>query len=396
VLEGRVVPVLGAGVNVCERPPDAPKWTPGCGHLPWGWELAKHLAAESAYEPNRFKKRTDGTYERVYDLVSVSQYVEAAKGDDSLHRVLHEVFKHEHTPTVVHRFLARLAKVVSGDPLLMLTTNYDYALEQALRQAAVPYDLVTYVSDVPAGRRGDFMHSVWDPKGGESKPLRIRGTKRYVDLLRERPVIVKIHGAVRPGAADHREDNYVITEDDYIDFLVHQDPRKLLPVGVTERLPGSHFLFLGYALRDWNLRVLLRRIWDQRSRRAKSWSVRLEADPLEADYITTLRYKLPAYVYALRRACVEDLLDSFMERRGDSARALVPKLEALLQPLSTLQPDAERADWEALVRGLSNERFTALSEAVLRDERASTLDQALLDEVRRRARAEPPAPHGHA
>ena len=41
-------------------------------------------------------------------------------------------------------------------------------------------------------------------------------------------------------------------------------------------MADSHFLFLGYSMRDWNLRVILNRIWGAQQLDLKSWSVQLE------------------------------------------------------------------------------------------------------------------------
>src|SRR2546423_253532 len=83
------------------------------------------------------------------------------------------------------------AKVVPSDhPLLMLTTNYDDALEQALREVDVPYDAVTYVTDYPERTRGYFTHSSWQPGDEEeSRPIAISRAKSYTNLLKTRPAI---------------------------------------------------------------------------------------------------------------------------------------------------------------------------------------------------------------
>jgi hypothetical protein len=41
-------------------------------------------------------------------------------------------------------------------------------------------------------------------------------------------------------------------------------------------MSDSHFLFLGYSLRDWNLRVILQRIWGQQALDLKSWAIQRE------------------------------------------------------------------------------------------------------------------------
>ncbi len=78
-------------------------------------------------------------------------------------------------------------------------------------------------------------------------------------------------------------DSYVITEDDYIEYLAQPELQSFLPVSVHERLKSSHILFMGYALRDWNLRVVLRRIWDTRKLTWKSWAVQLKPNDPETD-----------------------------------------------------------------------------------------------------------------
>jgi SIR2-like domain len=327
VLEGRVVPILGAGVNLCERPPSV-KWDIDSGFLPSGAELAEHLASQSAYTPDLYRATTsDEKYEPVFDLIAVSQYVEVLKGSVDLYRALHDVFDREYEPSIVHWFLARLATAGLGsEPLLMITTNYDFALENAFRALEVPYDLVTYVTDFPKNQRGRFTHSKWEPgQPTESEPKVITNSNKYTDVGATRPAIVKIHGATKRGG-DYKQDNYVISEDDYIDYLMQPNTTNLLPVTIRERLSESHFLFLGYSLRDWNLRVLLKRIWEAQWLSTRSWSVRLHADEMDESFwhqqgVLTLRHPLREYILALRRFCLESLLRSFFQDAAEERRA---------------------------------------------------------------------------
>ena len=41
------------------------------------------------------------------------------------------------------------------------------------------------------------------------------------------------------------------------------------------------FLFLGYGLRDWNLRVLFSRIWSERGHRYAHWAIQHRPSQLE-------------------------------------------------------------------------------------------------------------------
>ena len=92
-----------------------------------------------------------------------------------------------------------------------------------------------------------------------------------------------MHGAVKRGGR-FDEDNYVITEDHYIDYLAQTDITQLLPAPIPRKLRNSHFLFLGYGMADWNLRVILRRIWGTQGLDFPSWSIQRHPDPLETRF----------------------------------------------------------------------------------------------------------------
>jgi hypothetical protein len=268
---GRVTPVLGAGANLTERPLGT-EWAPRGKYLPSGGELAQYIARFFHYEgdPN--------------DLVRVSQYVAVTKGGTGqLYDVLHDVFDHDYEPTRLHTFLAWLPGVLRAHdqllrgPPLLLTTNYDDLLEQAFEAAGEPYDVVVYIAD---GRNaGKFRHRPY----GEKTRL-IEEPETYVGLdPTQRTVILKIHGFVDRTQTDveDAEDSYVITEDHYIEFLARTDLERLVPVKLLKRLRKCHFLFLGYRMRDWNLRAILHRIWADREQEYDSWSVQVHSDPLE-------------------------------------------------------------------------------------------------------------------
>ena len=68
-------------------------------------------------------------------------------------------------------------------------------------------------------------------------------------------------------------DTYVVSEDDYIDYLSQSEVSALLPVGLAAQLRRSHLLFVGYDLEDWNPRVFLRRLWGEERINYKSWAI---------------------------------------------------------------------------------------------------------------------------
>ncbi len=117
-------------------------------------------------------------------------------------------------------------------------------------------------------------------------------------------VILKIHGGVgeAPGS-----DSYVITEDDYLDYLTHStEIESLFPVHLLGQLLNANFLFLGYSLRDWNLRVILNRIWQEQPVRGGSWAIQREPKALDSLFwkrhqVEILDIDLDEYVHELRR-----------------------------------------------------------------------------------------------
>ena len=306
ITEGDLVPFLGAGANMCGCPENE-SWRQG-QYLPNGGELATFLAQNYGYPPRVLKldcptchKEVRGN-EKALDLLRVSQYAGLQGGEGDLYKDLHKLFNADYPPTSLHQFLASLpaALVKKGFPkrgLLVVTTNYDDLMERAFIQAGEVFDVLTYVAK--GDGRGTFLH--WPPDG---PPRAITEPNKYTAIsLDERSVVLKIHGAVN--RSDGNQDSYVIREDDYIDYLARTtEINGVLPVTVVDKLKNSHLLFLGYSLSDWNLRVILHRIWEQRKFDFKSWAVQLRPEPIDQKFwskrdVDILDVRLEEYVEAL-------------------------------------------------------------------------------------------------
>jgi hypothetical protein len=54
-----------------------------------------------------------------------------------------------------------------------------------------------------------------------------------------------------------------------------------VPVSIAARLRRSHFLFLGYGASEWNLRLVLNRLWGGSTVNYRSWAVVDSGTPLE-------------------------------------------------------------------------------------------------------------------
>ena len=109
-----------------------------------------------------------------------------------------------------------------------------------------------------------------------------------------------------------RAESFVVTEDDYIDYLAYGDVGSAVPVALAAKLRRSHFLFLGYGMRDWNLRLVLGRIWGAEGVSYRSWAVQPDPKPLERQFwrardIDLLEVPLDDYVGALGRYLELDL-----------------------------------------------------------------------------------------
>ena len=137
-----------------------------------------------------------------------------------------------------------------------------------------PYDLVVHTTDQALGDQ-----ILWWPHG-ESTPREVPANKLDIDLEKV-TIIYKMHGTV--DRKNPERDQYVITEDDYIEFLTRMSRKKAVPAIFAEPFETRPFLFLGYGLNDWNLRVVLNRIEKDldRPKRIRSWAIQHKPAPLE-------------------------------------------------------------------------------------------------------------------
>ena len=264
LLAGKLIPVLGSDVT----------------------GLAAHLAARFGYPA------TDPQ-----DLARIAQYVALTKGSGPLSDELRDMLEVSPPPGAMHRFFAslppRLRKL--GVPhQLLVTTSYDLSLEQAFLDAGEEFDVVSYLA---SGRdRGRFCHVQPD---GTSTVIEVPNTYATELSLDRRTVILKLHGGVEL-------QSFVVTEDDYIDYLGSGDVAGAIPVGLSAKLCRSHFLFLGYGLAEWNLRLVLGRMWGADGGSWRSWAVQPEAKPLDHQFwrardVDLLQIPLEDYVTALGR-----------------------------------------------------------------------------------------------
>jgi DNA-binding SARP family transcriptional activator len=260
---GRLVIMLGPGVNATPRGTENGSATPKRDNL-----TARLAEAFGCPE------------EHAAELTKVAQYAAITRGVGPLYDELHALLDCEHVPGAVHRFLAELPAVSRERGVahpIIVSTNFDRAVERAFAEADEPLDVVTYMS---IGRdRGRFVH-----RSAEGVVRVISAPNAYADLpVDARSVLLKIHGEVDLEPARDAE-SFVVSEDDYIAYLAETGISGVLPVTLAARLRRSHFLFLGYRLVDWSFRVFLHRLWPDEQPAYRSWAVEIGAGALEQDF----------------------------------------------------------------------------------------------------------------
>ncbi len=291
---GKVIPFLGSGSSLGERNPSMQPWnSDDLEHLPNATELAQYLAKPVEFPPDEDSK----------ELTKTARYYEMIAGRDVLDEELHKVFARAVKYTKIHSYLASVPA-----PLLIISTNYDDLMERALTDQGREFDVIIHVTQATLKRASDYERVdslLYRPHGGAPRFV-TDDDLGEVDLAKTF-VLYKMHGSV--DLQQSERDSYVITEDDYIEFLTRMTNQSAstIPSFVIKHMSQRHLLFLGYSLRDWNLRVLLNRI-DLLSRRSvSSWAVQYNPSHLEKRFwdkrnVTTFNMRVDEFVDALQKS----------------------------------------------------------------------------------------------
>jgi hypothetical protein len=209
---GECTPFIGAGVNH--------------GVLPLGSDIACRWAQKYGYP-----------LEDCHDLARVAEYLAVARDKMRPKELIRREFEGIAPPdfTAPDDCLGVLADL----PLpVYLTTNYDDFMVRALRS-----------------RKKDPRQElcVWNSQLEKKFKASLAGTTSTLPPTPANPVVFHLHG--HSGVLD----SMVLTESDYLDFLVYISTHSdLLPPRIQEALTGASLLFIGYRLADWDFRVIFR------------------------------------------------------------------------------------------------------------------------------------------
>jgi hypothetical protein len=245
IRDGKCTPFLGAGACA--------------GVIPLASEIATEWATAYDYP------LSDTT-----NLIQVAQFLavqaqESRFPKDLLKRRVGKLSPDFDRPTEIHSVLA-------GLPLpIYITTNYDDFMMRALElQDKQPVAELCRWNK----RAKDSMTSSIE----ERTSIFEEGSEFTPDA--KTPVVFHLHGSfIEP-------DSMVLTEDDYLDFLINVgDDRKLLPHPVEKAFVQTSLLFLGYRLADSNFRVVFRSLVNylQRNFTRAHVSVQLAPDALSEE-----------------------------------------------------------------------------------------------------------------
>ena len=235
IQDGECTPFLGAGINY--------------GILPLGAQLARDWAAEYSYPLNDCD-----------DLARVAQYVAVKYKDAKFPKgQLLKRLRSIPVPDFASndRGLEGIKAIAELPFAFYLTTNYDNLLMEALKfwRKAPRRELCRWNSLLRK------YPSVLEGKEGFSPSV-------------ANPVVFHLHGH------DEVVESLVLTEDDYLDFLVNasRNMQKVLPPRIQEAISNS-LLFIGYKLRDINFRVLFRGLVQSMEVGQRSLSVAVQISP---------------------------------------------------------------------------------------------------------------------
>ena len=258
VKSGDCILFLGAGVHA-PPPNDSQYKYPEDQRVPLGRELSQNLAAEFKYNKEFCEHSCENLQKGPLDcdhscenLQRVALYIDYKQGlgRNTLVGALDKYLRKNKKPSPA-------LKMFSSMPFkIFVTTNYDRLLESAL---------IKYEKD-PACL-------VYNPNPNTRTPVESE------DPSMERPLLFKMHGDL------NQPSSIVITDEDYITFVQRMsDKDELHPVPETVRYRMQRWrtLFVGYSLRDFNLRLMFRTLrWKlDKSDFPPSFAVDKNPDPL--------------------------------------------------------------------------------------------------------------------
>ena len=277
IAKDKCTPFIGAGASA--------------EHLPVAGALAAVLAKDYGFP-----------FDNDRDLARVTQFAAVREGSRQYikERLADEMFANVSLPDF--RALDEPYALLADLHLpVYITTNYDDLMYEALKDRG------------RAPLRAICPWYTTDRTEVEEATALFREAAGY-NPDSNRPIIYHLHG--------HHDtpESLVLTEDDYIDFLVRisADP-ELLPAIIQKSLSSKMLLFVGYSLEDWTFRVIFRGLLSARPPLAGHSHVSVQLPPLAENPEDERPHRMQEY------------LDRYFERQNisicwETARAFSAEL----------------------------------------------------------------------
>jgi len=257
IQQGKCTPILGPRVHG--------RW------LPERSEIARAWADQHGYP---FVDRDE--------LPRVAQYMASSQGDDfPRYEWLDALMREFRT-----RLPAELAPAKKQDTLTALVQAVDWKLLVAddpneVHRVAASLNLPLYLS----ANADSFMVEALKAAGKQPS----REVCRWNENLDGLPSLFEEQPDYEPTAdaplvyhllgSDEYVDSLVLTEDAYLDYLVQVSAEtERLPPTIWAALANSSLMFLGFSLRDWEFRVVMRGLVATREQRRKFKHVAVQLD----------------------------------------------------------------------------------------------------------------------
>ncbi len=219
---GQIVPYLGPGVWAAAATPPAHPADP--------LQLVAKLT-ERVTVSHKLRK----------NLTGAAQYIENFKHRKTLSGLMNTAFQDKAAPGELHEFIASLHKLP-----LVVDTWYDDAMQLALAQHP-DWGQVQGVSQ--AEHHGEWVRYY----NAQGKPSDAESANNWQTLL------------YRPLGSSAPEQNYMVSDSDYVEILTEIDIQTPIPPVVQKRRLGKSFLFLGCRFAHQLDRIFARQIMKRSS-----------------------------------------------------------------------------------------------------------------------------------
>lgn len=213
---GTLIPFLGPEVLTIDGPCPVPTSTRG---------LVERLTAKVAV-PGRIRN----------NLWSAAQYIESNRHRQTLNKLVQEIFSPQVEPGMLHQWLASL------NLPLIVDSWYDDTMARAL-EGKTGWGQALNIPRSSEWR--DIWVKYFDPEGNDVGEEKAAGWST---------MLYKPHGAAKV------EDNYLLSDSDYVEVLTEIDIQTPIPTRVKELRTTRGFVFFGCRFYDQMERTFARQI----------------------------------------------------------------------------------------------------------------------------------------